>query len=82
MMQHGIDIVEDIPLRHMSAVFRLELRQRPISNVLTAIAAILVVGVVGEALESICCSKQMQIRDNIGYESTKRWTETMITDDD
>ncbi len=50
VVQQGIDVVEDVPLRDFGAVLRLELCQRPIGDVLSPIAAIFGVGVVGEAL--------------------------------
>ena len=52
MVQHGIDVMEDIPLGHLGAIFRLELRKCPIGDVLAAVAAIFGVGVVGEALSA------------------------------
>jgi len=65
MMQHGVDIMEDIPFGDCGAILRLELHEGPISDVLSAIGAIGGVGVVGEALRICSTTNYMQIRNNI-----------------
>jgi len=49
-VQHGVDIVEDIALGDLGAVLLLELLQRPVGDVLAAVATLFRVGVEGEAL--------------------------------
>jgi len=62
MMQQGIDVVKDVALRHLLAVACLELCQRPVGNVLAPVAAVLGVGVVGEAL---CVAYKMQVWNRV-----------------
>ena len=51
MVQEPVDVVEDVPLGdRVVAVVGAEAVQRPVSDVIAAIAAILVVSVEGEAL--------------------------------
>ena len=51
VMQQAVDVVEDIPLGDgVIAVVGAEAVQRPGGDVFAAVAAVLVVGVVGEAL--------------------------------
>jgi hypothetical protein len=53
MVQHGVDIVKNLPLAHPLATARPKLPQRPIRDILPPIATVLGVGVVGEALKSV-----------------------------
>src|SRR5205809_5777715 len=50
MIQESIDIIENIPLRHFGAIFRLELGKCPIGDILASVAAIFMVNIVGETL--------------------------------
>ncbi len=51
MMQQGVDVMKDVPLRdRLIVVMRAEFFQRPVSNVLAAVRAVFVVGVEGKAL--------------------------------
>ena len=53
MMQHGIDVVEDVPLGDVGVgVVGAELVQRPVGDVFAAIGAVFVVGVERETLRS------------------------------
>jgi len=52
-VQHRVDIVEDVVLRDLGSVLRLELRQRPVGDILATVAAVLSVDVEREALENI-----------------------------
>ncbi len=49
-MEHGVGIVEDVPLAHPCAIAVLRLLQRPIGDVLAPVVAVLIVGVEGETL--------------------------------
>jgi len=62
--------MEDVALRDLGAVLRLELRQRPIGDVLAAVAAVFSVDVEREALISIY-NIEREIRNISGYESCK-----------
>ena len=54
VVQQAVDVVEDVPLGYgVVAVVGAEAVQRPVGDVLAAVAAVLVVGVEGEALEAI-----------------------------
>ena len=68
VVQQAVDVVEDIPLGDgVVAVVGAEAVHRPVGDVFAAVAAVLVVGVEGEALESInwprvCARSGNQIR--------------------
>ncbi len=49
MVQHGVDVVEDIPFSHFGIVSGLELGERPISDVLAAVGAVFSIGIKWEA---------------------------------
>ena len=50
VVQHRVDVMEDLALADAFAVLRAELCQRSIGDVLAAVAPVLVVGVEREAL--------------------------------
>ena len=51
VVQEAVDVMEDVPLAdRVVLVMRAEPRQRPVGDVFAAVAAVLVVGVEGEAL--------------------------------
>ena len=59
MVQQPVDVVEDVPLAdRLVAVVGAEAVQRPVSDVLAAVAAVLVVGVEREALGRFSKAKQ------------------------
>jgi len=66
MVQHGVDIVEDIPFAHTLPIPLLELLQCPVGDIFAPVAAILGVGVVGKALSARTSSYQMQVWYNVG----------------
>ena len=56
MVQQAIDVIEDIPFADGGVVVvGAELIDRPIGNILAAVAAVFVVGVEGEALMAVGC---------------------------
>ena len=65
IVQKPVDVVEDVPLAdRVVAVVGAEAVQRPVSDVLVAIAAVLVVCVEGEALESINARQCVEGRES------------------
>src|SRR5205823_7197649 len=53
MVQNGVDVMEDVPLRDGAvAVASAKLFQRPVGDVLTAVGAVFGVGVEREALRT------------------------------
>src|SRR3954462_12467038 len=68
MVQHGVDIVKDVPFAHLLSIAGPELLQRPIGDIFTVIAAILCIGVVRKALRIAC---EMQIRNDIYSQAVK-----------
>ena len=83
MVQQAVDVVEDVPLAdRVVAVLGAELRQRPVGDVLAAVAAVLVVGVEGEALESINSRECVQVGNRIRHQSTELCAKAVITNND
>ena len=84
VVKQAVDVVEDVPLADgVVAVVGAEAIQRPVGDVFAAVAAVLVVGVVGEALESInwprvCASSGIRIR----HQSTELCAKAVITNND
>ena len=63
VMQQAVDVVEDIPLGDgVVAVVGAEAVEGPVGDVFAAVAAVLVVGVEGEALKAVnsrvCASRE------------------------
>src|ERR1035438_10606421 len=82
-MQHGIDVVEDVPLADSRvAVARLELLQRPIRDVLPPLAPVFGVGVEGKALEAVCAGAEMKIGRETRCQNTKGRPPSIVTCND
>src|SRR5947209_5227264 len=62
MVQHGIDVIEDVPLRGLLvAVVLAEMLQRPVGDVLVSSLAIRLIGIERETLAATAGTYYMQI---------------------
>jgi len=76
VVEQGIDVVEDVPLRHRRAVPLPKLPQCPLRDVLPPPAAVLVVRVEREAL---CIACQVKICNAIRHQTVKSFAAACST---
>ena len=82
MVQERVVIVEDVPLGNaVITVVGSEFCQRPIGDVLSAVGAVLIVGVEGKALKTITRCECVKVRNQIRHQRIEACSETVITDD-
>ena len=78
MMEQGVGVVEDGPfVDGVVLVMRAELGQGPVRDVLAAVAAILVVGVEGEALGFF---EYVKTRNHSSHQGLKRFVTSDAAD--
>src|SRR5258708_6268941 len=82
MMQQAINVMEDVALRDSRSIGGLELRQRPVGDVLAPIRPILVIGAEREALRAGTSTDEMEVRDTMTCEHHEWFLRANVRDVD